>query len=196
MQQDRGSTHTPVRQNAHMARQLRRASWVTAWAGDRSVQAGVAGASWSVAGTLARGLLPRSPLQQAVATGVVATAHFQLTATAWSALEALASKPGARPTLRASIIVAAGAMAGGVAASAATAPVAGRSLPAAAAGTAGRIVAFAGLAGGAAACWGSSRSHGAGPPTRSCCRGCSFFFLLVCFFYGFFVCFDIIVGKT
>ncbi|MSV52160.1 MAG: hypothetical protein F2892_07795, partial [Actinobacteria bacterium] len=52
-----------------MARQLRRASWVTAWAGDRSVQAGVAGASWSVAGTLARGLLPRSPLQQAVATG-------------------------------------------------------------------------------------------------------------------------------
>ena len=153
MQQDRGSTHTPVRQNAHMARQLRRASWVTAWAGDRSVQAGVAGASWSVAGTLARGLLPRSPLQQAVATGVVATAHFQLTATAWSALEALASKPGARPTLRASVIVAVGAMAGGVAASAATAPVAGRSLPAAAAGTAGRIVAFAGLAGGAAACW-------------------------------------------
>jgi uncharacterized membrane protein len=117
------------------------------------VQAGVAGASWSVAGTFARGLLPRSPLQQAVATGVVATAHYQLTATAWSALEALASKPGARPTLRASMLVAAGAMAGGVAASAATAPVAGRSLPAAAAGTAGRIVAFAGLAGGAAACW-------------------------------------------
>ena len=50
------------------------------------MQAGVAGASWSIAGTLARGLLPRSPLQQAVATGVVATVHYQLTATTWSAL--------------------------------------------------------------------------------------------------------------
>ena len=136
-----------------MARQIRRATWVTSWAGDRSVQAGVAGASWSVAGTLARGLLPRSPLQQAVATGVVATAHYQLTATAWSALEALVSKPGARPSLRASVLVAGAAIAGGVATGVATAPVANRSLPAAAAGTAGRLIAFAGLAGGAAACW-------------------------------------------
>ena len=136
-----------------MGRQFRRASWVTSWAGDRSVQAGVAGASWSIAGTLARGLLPRSPLQQAVATGVVATVHYQLTATTWSALEALASKPGSRPTLRASMLVAVAAIAGGVATSAATARAANRSLPAAVAGTAGRFVAFAGLAGGAAAGW-------------------------------------------
>ena len=136
-----------------MGRQFRRASWVTSWAGDRSVQAGVAGASWSIAGTLARGLLPRSPLQQAVATGVVATAHYQLTATAWSALEALASKPGSRPSLRASMLIAGAAIAGGVATSTATAQAANRSLPAAVAGTAGRFIAFAGLAGGAAAAW-------------------------------------------
>lgn len=79
--------------------------------------------------------------------------HYQLTATAWSALEALASFPGRRPSLTGRLITASAAVVGGMAASVATAKVADRSVPAAAVGTAGRIVAFAGLAGGAAAGW-------------------------------------------
>jgi uncharacterized membrane protein len=131
----------------------RRASWVTNWASDRAVQAGVAGASWSIAGTFARGLLPRSPLQQAVATGAVAATHYQLTATAWSALEAVAALPGRRPGLKASMVVAGAAMAGGMATSVAASRVADHSMAASAAATAGRIIAFAGLAGGSAAAW-------------------------------------------
>jgi uncharacterized membrane protein len=67
---------------------IRRAEWLTRWATDSTTQAGIAGASWSVAGTFARGLLPRDPVQQAVATGVVAATHYQLTATAWATLQA------------------------------------------------------------------------------------------------------------
>lgn len=117
------------------------------------MQAGVAGASWSIAGSFARGLLPRSPLQQAVATGAVAAVHYQLTATAWSGLEALAAVPGRRPGLNGRLVTAGVAIAAGMTASYAASRVADRSLPAAAVGTAGRIVAFAGLAGGAAAAW-------------------------------------------
>ncbi|MFM8352213.1 MAG: alpha/beta-hydrolase family protein, partial [Actinomycetales bacterium] len=131
----------------------RRASWVTRWASDRAVQAGVAGASWSIAGTFARGLLPRSPLQQAVATGAVAATHYQLTATAWSALEAVAALPGRRPGLKASLTVAGAAIAGGMATSVVASRVADQSMAASAAATAGRIIAFAGLAGGSAAAW-------------------------------------------
>ena len=60
-----------------------RAGWLTRWATDAPVQAGIAGASWSISGTFARGLLPRDPMQQAIATGVVAATHYELTATAW-----------------------------------------------------------------------------------------------------------------
>jgi uncharacterized membrane protein len=131
----------------------RRADWLTRWATDTPVQAGIAGASWSVAGTLARGLLPRHPMQQAVATGVVAAAHYQLTATAWATLQALGALPGQRPGNRANLVIAGAGMAGGLAMSAAASPHANESLPAAAVATAGRITAFAALAGGASAAW-------------------------------------------
>ena len=95
-----------------------RAGWLTKWATDTPVQAGVAAASWSVAGSFARGLLPRSPRQQAVATGIVAAAHYQLGATAWATLQAVGSWPGTRPGVRANLILAGSGIAAGLATSA------------------------------------------------------------------------------
>ncbi len=131
----------------------RRFGPLTRWATDAPVQAGIAGASWSVTGTLARGLLPRSATQQAVATGVVAATHFQLTATAWATLQALGARPGERPGTRANLVIASAGIVGGLGLSAATSRYAATSMPAAAAATAGRITAFAALAGGSSALW-------------------------------------------
>ncbi len=131
----------------------RRVEWLTRWATDSTVQAGIAGASWSVAGTFARGLLPRDPMQQAVASGVVAATHYELTATAWATLQALGALPGTRPGTRANLAISGAGIAGGLAMSAAASRRADESLPAAVVATAGRIVAFAALAGGASAAW-------------------------------------------
>lgn len=131
----------------------RRAAWLTRWATDAPVQVGIAGASWSVAGSYARGLLPRSPMQQAVSSGVVAATHYQLTATAWATLQALGALPGSRPGLRANLLLSAGGITTGIAASALTQGRSDDSMVAAAVGTAGRITAFAALAGGASAAW-------------------------------------------
>ena len=132
---------------------MARASWLTRWATTPPVQAGIAGASWSIAGTFARGLLPRSPIQQAIASGVVAATHYQLTATAWATLQAAGPGSGQRPSLRANLVIAGAGIATGLAASALGNPRAASSLPASIAATAGRITAFAALAGGAAATW-------------------------------------------
>lgn len=136
-----------------MALVLRRVDWLTRWATDVPVQAGIAGASWSVAGTFARGLLPRSAMQQAVSSGVVAATHYQLTATAWATLQALGAPPGERPSARNNLIIAGVGIVGGLGVSAATNRYAESSMPAAVAATAGRIIAFAALAGGSAAAW-------------------------------------------
>ena len=130
-----------------------RAGWLTRWATDAPIQAGIAGASWSVAGTFARGLLPRNPMQQAIATGVVAAAHYQLTATAWATLQAVAAVPGQRPGTRANLVMTATGIAGGLGVAVAANRIAPTSLPASVAATAGRITAFAALAGGAAGLW-------------------------------------------
>ena len=130
-----------------------RSGLLTRWATDSTVQAGIAGASWSVAGTFARGLLPRNPMQQAVASGVVAATHYELTATAWATLQALGATPGTRPGTRANLVIAGTGIAGGLAMSAAASRRAEESLPAAVVGTAGRIIAFAALAGGSSAAW-------------------------------------------
>jgi len=132
---------------------MARAGWLTRWATTPPVQAGIAGASWSIAGTFARGLLPRDPIQQAVASGVVAAAHYQLTATAWASLQAAGARPGQRPSLRANLVIASAGIAGGLAASALGNRRAAESMPAAITATAGRITAFAALAGGASATW-------------------------------------------
>ncbi len=54
------------------------------------VRAGVIGAATSVAGSYARGLLPRSASDQAIATGVVASTHGLLTAASAAAIETVA----------------------------------------------------------------------------------------------------------
>ena len=126
---------------------LHRPGWLTRWSADPAVRVGVAGASWSIAGSFARGLLPRSPIDQAVATGVVAATNYQLSATAWAVVEALASRPGRRPNLPATVAVAGAAIAGGLAANAFGQRLAETSMPAAALSAAGRRFAFIGLAG-------------------------------------------------
>jgi uncharacterized membrane protein len=127
--------------------------WLTKWATESPVQAGIAGASWSIAGSYARGLLPRSPMQQAIATGVVAAVHYQVSATAWATLQAIGSWPGTRPGTRANVTLAAAGIVGGLSMSALAERDAERSLAAAGVGTAGRIISFAALAGGASALW-------------------------------------------
>jgi uncharacterized membrane protein len=92
-------------------------------------------------------------MQQAISSGVVAAIHYQLTATAWATLQATSALPGQRPGHRATLVAAGAGIAGGLAASAIAGPAADRSLPAAVVATAGRITAFAALAGGASVAW-------------------------------------------
>ena len=132
---------------------LPRPQWLTRWSTSLPAQAGVIGAAWSVAGSFARGLLPRSPIDQAIVTGVVATVNYQLTATTWSSLEVLAALPGRRPGTVARVVVASGAIAGGYATAFATARASADSPVAGIAYAAGRQVAFAGISGGAATLW-------------------------------------------
>ena len=127
--------------------------WLTRWAMDAPVQVGVAGASWSVAGTFARGLLPRSAVQQAVATGVVAATHYQLTATSWATLQAIGARPGDRPGVRANLALAGAGIVGGLAMTAIAEPLEEDSVAAAGVALAGRVTSFAALAGGAGALW-------------------------------------------
>ncbi len=132
---------------------LGRSRLLTRWATDTPVQVGIAAASWSVAGTFARGLLPRQVSQQAVATGVVAAVHYELAATAWATLQAIAARPGQRPGPRASLTAAGIGMAAGAALSAATHRADDTNLTAAALSAIGRITAFSALAGGASVAW-------------------------------------------
>jgi uncharacterized membrane protein len=132
---------------------FRRFAWLGRWASDSPTQVGIAAASWSVAGTFARGLLPRQVSQQSVATGVVAAVHYELAATAWASMQALAARPGQRPDTRASLTVAALGVAGGVGLSTLSQRADDHSMAAAAAGAVGRVTAFAALAGGASAAW-------------------------------------------
>ena len=122
-----------------------RAGWLTRWATDTPVQAGIAGASWSISGTFARGLLPRDPMQQAISTGVVAATHYQLTATAWATLQAIGAVPGQRPGARANLVIAGAGIVGGLGASAMASRAAEDSLPASIVATAGRITAAPGV---------------------------------------------------
>jgi uncharacterized membrane protein len=137
----------------HAMALFRRFGWLERWASNSPTQVGVAAASWSVAGTFARGLLPRQVTQQAVATGVVAATHYELAATAWASMQALAARPGERPGTRATLTVAALGVAGGAGISALAQRASDRSLTAAGLGAVGRVTAFSALAGGAAAAW-------------------------------------------
>jgi uncharacterized membrane protein len=130
-----------------------RPGWLTRWASDAPVRVGVSAAAWAVSDSLARGLLPRSAVQQAVASGVTAAAHYELAATAWATLQAVGTRPGGRPGLRANLTLAATGVAAGAGMWAAARPATTRSLPAATTAAAGRLLAFAAVGGGASAIW-------------------------------------------
>ena len=139
---------------------LPRPAWLTRWSTDLATQAGVIGAAWSVAGSFARGLLPRSPVDQAIITGVTATINYELTATAWSSLEAIAALPGRRPGTTARIVVASGAIVAGYGTAFATQRASQQgNIAASAAYAAGRQIAFAGISGGAATLWNEVLHH-------------------------------------
>jgi len=146
-------TAPELRQNSPMASLTWPTGWLARWATDTPVQVGIAAASWSVAGTFARGLLPRQVTQQAVATGVVAATHYEIAATTWSTLQAAAALPGQRPGPRASLIASAAGIAAGLGMSAAAHGSAERSMTAAGVAALGRMTAFSALAGGAAVAW-------------------------------------------
>lgn len=127
--------------------------WLNRWAASAPAQVGVAGASWSIAGTYARGLLPRSPAQQAIVTGAIAAIHYQLTATSWAAMQASVALPGQRPGLRANMVVSGIGIAGGLTAMTLGNRYADKSLAASLISTTGRVTSFAAFAGGATAIW-------------------------------------------
>ena len=130
-----------------------RPGWLTRWASDAPVRVGVSAAAWAVSDSLARGLLPRTAAQQAIASGVTAAAHYELAATAWATLQAAGTRPGGRPEVRANLTLAGVGLAAGGAMWAAARPAVERSLPAATTAAAGRLVAYAAIGGGAAAVW-------------------------------------------
>ncbi len=122
---------------------------ITEFTTDPAVRTGFMQAAWSVAPSFARGLLPRSPTQQAVVVGVNATAHYAIGATAWAGISSLvAGIPGHRAGPRALMAGAVVAGAGGFALERALRPRSGDNLVYATAWSGAKLLATTGLAGG------------------------------------------------
>jgi uncharacterized membrane protein len=69
---------------------------------DPAVRTGILQAAWSVAPSYARGLLPRTPTQQAVVVGINATTQYAIGATSWAGVASIvAGTPGHRAGWRA-----------------------------------------------------------------------------------------------
>ena len=116
---------------------------------DPAVRAGILQSAWSVAPSFARGLLPRTPTQQAVVVGVNATAQYAIGATSWAGISsAVAGLPGRRAGWRALLAGAAVTGVGGYVAERALRPRSGDSLAYAIAWAGSKELATVGLAGG------------------------------------------------
>jgi uncharacterized membrane protein len=116
---------------------------------DQAVRAGVTTAAWSVAASYGRGLLPRTPVQQAAATGVVVATHYVIGATTWSVIASTAAGlPGHRPGQQALLTAAALNAAGGKAVEMRLRHRSGDSLAYGAAWSAAKMISIVGLAGG------------------------------------------------
>lgn len=116
---------------------------------DRAVRAGVTTAAWSVAASYARGLLPRTAVQQAAATGVIMTAHYEIGATLWAGIASTAAGlPGQRPGPRALLTAAAISTGAGKGLEIALRPRSGDSLALGCAWSTAKMVSVVGLAGG------------------------------------------------
>ncbi|MDZ7576922.1 MAG: alpha/beta-hydrolase family protein [Candidatus Nanopelagicales bacterium] len=116
---------------------------------DPAVRVGILQATSSIAPAYSRGLLPRTPSQQAAVVGVTATAYYAVGATFWSGLSSvMAGTPGHRAGQKALLAGAAVAGVAGFVAERKLRPRSGDNLAFAAAWTTSRFMATTGLAGG------------------------------------------------
>lgn len=116
---------------------------------DPAVRAGMITAAWAAAASYGRGLLPRTPVQQAAVTGVSATAYFALGTTTWATVSsAAAGTPGHRPGPRARLVAAAVTALGGKVGEQALRPHSGDGLANGIAWSELKLLSVAGLAGG------------------------------------------------
>lgn len=123
--------------------------FVSRFTTDPAVRTGILQAAWSIAPSYARGLLPRSPTQQALVVGVNATAMYATGATTWAGVSSLAAGvPGHRAGWRAKLAAAVLTGGGGFVAERLLRPRSGDSLFLATAWSGARIMSTTGLAGG------------------------------------------------
>lgn len=116
---------------------------------DPAVRTGILQAAWSVAPSFARGLLPRSPSQQAAIVAVNTTTHYALGASTWAGLSSVAAGvPGHRAGKRALLVAAAATGIGGLAAERILRPKSGDNMAYACAWSSAKLLATTGLAGG------------------------------------------------
>lgn len=133
---------------------VKRSAWLKRWATDVPTRTGAIAAAWSLPGSLARGLQPRSPVDQAIASGVVVAFNFQMTAATWASVAALAAvRPGRRATPVTTLAVAGGALLVAAAAAKATEKSAPDSLIAATCNSAAHRLGFSAIAGASATVW-------------------------------------------
>ena len=116
---------------------------------DQAVRAGVITAAWSAAASYSRGLLPRTPVQQAAATGVTVAAHYAIGATNWAGISSTAAGlPGSRAGYNALTVAAAATAVGGKAGEVWLRPRNGDNLVSGAAWSQLKLLSVVGLAGG------------------------------------------------
>jgi uncharacterized membrane protein len=116
---------------------------------DQAVRAGVITAAWAAAASYSRGLLPRTPVQQAAVTGVSATAYYALGVTTWATVSsAAAGTPGSRPGPTARLVAAGTTSVGGKVAELALRPNSQESLQGGIAWSEAKLLSVVGLAGG------------------------------------------------
>lgn len=124
-------------------------AFVSRFTTDQAVRSGILQAAWSVAPSYARGLLPRTPTQQALVVGVNATAMYATGATTWAGITSVAAGiPGHRAGWRAKLTAAVVAGGSGFVAERLLRPRSGDSLLLATAWSGARVMSTTGLAGG------------------------------------------------
>lgn len=116
---------------------------------DQAVRAGMITAAWSGAASLGRGLLPRTPVQQAAVSGAVVASHYMLGAFTWSSIaSAAAGTPGHRAGSKALLAAAAVSAGGSKFLEVQLRPRSGDSLAWGSLWSAAKLVSVIGLAGG------------------------------------------------
>ena len=116
---------------------------------DPAVRVGVLQAAWSVAPSFARGLLPRSPSQEAVIVGVNGAAQYAIGTTTWAGISTLAAgTPGHHAGRKALMVASLGFGFGGLLIERTLRPRSGNNMAVATAWAAAKMTATTSLAGG------------------------------------------------